>query len=280
MKTEILEKPRVIMSNPLSLHNYFAWPTVARLKDGRLALAASGFRLKHICPFGKVALSFSDDEGKTWSVPAIAVDTVLDDRDAGLCPFGDDGLIVTSFNNTTDQQRRWAEGEHAPDDKLKRQSGKDGYYAYKLAYLDSVPAEAETEALGSSYSVSFNGGRTFGQKFIAPVTSPHGPVELKNGKILWVGRTFGGENDRVEAHEITPDGKTTFLGAIENIHRHILREREKGTAILLISLELDEIMTLADTIGVLYRGEMLKTDSAENMTVQEVGRYMMGVKEA
>ena len=70
------------------------------------------------------------------------------------------------------------------------------------------------------------------------------------------------------------------IGAIENIHRQILEERERGAAILLISLELDEIMALADTIGVLYRGEMLKIDAAENMTTQEVGRFMMGVKEA
>ena len=70
------------------------------------------------------------------------------------------------------------------------------------------------------------------------------------------------------------------IGAIENIHRQILQERERGAAILLISLELDEIMSLADTIGILYRGEMMKIEAAENMTVQEVGRYMMGVKEA
>ena len=46
------------------------------------------------------------------------------------------------------------------------------------------------------------------------------------------------------------------------------------------TLELDEIMNLADTIGVLYRGEMLKTEAADRMTTREVGRYMMGVKEA
>ncbi len=69
------------------------------------------------------------------------------------------------------------------------------------------------------------------------------------------------------------------IGAIENIHRQILQERDRGAAILLISLELDEIMMLADTIGVLYRGEMLKIESADRMTTQEVGRYMMGVKE-
>ena len=70
------------------------------------------------------------------------------------------------------------------------------------------------------------------------------------------------------------------IGAIENIHRQILQERERGAAILLISLELDEIMNLADTVGVLYRGEMLKVESADKLTTQEVGRYMMGVKEA
>lgn len=70
------------------------------------------------------------------------------------------------------------------------------------------------------------------------------------------------------------------IGAIENIHRQILQERERGAAILLISLELDEIMSLADTIGVLYRGEMLKIEAADRLSTQEVGRYMMGVKEA
>ena len=70
------------------------------------------------------------------------------------------------------------------------------------------------------------------------------------------------------------------IGAIENIQRQILQERDRGAAILLISLELDEIMSLADTIGVLYRGEMMKIESADRLTSQEVGRYMMGVKEA
>lgn len=69
------------------------------------------------------------------------------------------------------------------------------------------------------------------------------------------------------------------IGAIENIHRQILAEREKGKAILLISLELDEVMNLADTIGVLYNGEFLKIAGADTLTTQEVGRYMMGVKE-
>lgn len=69
------------------------------------------------------------------------------------------------------------------------------------------------------------------------------------------------------------------MGAIENIHKQILAERERGAAILLISLELDEIMELADTIGVIYNGRLLKIADASTLTSQEVGRYMMGVTE-
>ena len=70
------------------------------------------------------------------------------------------------------------------------------------------------------------------------------------------------------------------IGAIENIHRQILEQRDQGRAILLVSLELDEIMGLADTIGVIYSGELLQIAPADTMTTNEVGQYMMGVKQS
>lgn len=69
------------------------------------------------------------------------------------------------------------------------------------------------------------------------------------------------------------------IGAIEHIHAQILQQRKQGKAILLISLELDEIMNLADTIGVIYNGQMLKTAPADTLSTNEVGQFMMGVKE-
>ena len=68
------------------------------------------------------------------------------------------------------------------------------------------------------------------------------------------------------------------IGAIENIHKQILGERDKGKAILLISLELDEIMNCADTIAVIYNGEIQKIADAKMLTTNEVGEFMMGVK--
>ena len=67
------------------------------------------------------------------------------------------------------------------------------------------------------------------------------------------------------------------IGAIENIHNQIVAQRDKGKAILLISLELDEVMNLADTIGVIYNGEIQKIAAADTLSSSEVGEFMMGV---
>lgn len=68
------------------------------------------------------------------------------------------------------------------------------------------------------------------------------------------------------------------IGAIKNIHNEILNQRDKGKAILLISLELEEVLSLADTIGVIYSGEILKIEDRNKLTTNEIGEYMMGVK--
>lgn len=67
------------------------------------------------------------------------------------------------------------------------------------------------------------------------------------------------------------------IGAIENIRKQIVEEREKGKAVLLVSLELDEIMDIADTIAVIYGGEIQKIAPAKELTTNEVGEFMMGV---
>ena len=96
---KIIDK-RVICSNPDSVFNYFGWPTVTRLPDGALAMAASGFRMRHICPFGKGVICYSFDEGMSWTRPAVVTDTPLDDRDSGIAAFGGNRAIFTSFNNS------------------------------------------------------------------------------------------------------------------------------------------------------------------------------------
>ena len=89
MKITKIGATQIIMSNPQSKHNYFAWPTAARLKDGKIAVAASGFRLRHVCPFGKTVASYSVNDGESYTAPEPVIDTVLDDRDGGILAFGE-----------------------------------------------------------------------------------------------------------------------------------------------------------------------------------------------
>ena len=68
------------------------------------------------------------------------------------------------------------------------------------------------------------------------------------------------------------------IGATRAIHEHMLRQREAGRAIFLISMELDEIKILADTIGIMYDGRINRIAPARELTTDEIGEYMMGVK--
>jgi len=68
------------------------------------------------------------------------------------------------------------------------------------------------------------------------------------------------------------------VGAIEHIHSRIVKERDAGKAVLLVSLELDEVMSLSDRILVMYEGEIVGELDAKNTTPEELGLYMSGAK--
>lgn len=207
MKIQLMGERKIIMSNPGSIFNYFAWPTAARLRDGRIAVGASGYRIDHICPFGKAVIQFSSDEGETYTHPSPIIDTCLDDRDVGLCAFGESGLIVTSFNNTIEFQRRVNKRRDCISDIQK---------AFVSSYCDMVTEEEEKEALGSLFRISHDNGKTFGPIYKCPVTSPHGPTVLNDGTVLWVGGVFGMTNGSISSYKInTDDGSCEHLGDID-----------------------------------------------------------------
>ena len=68
------------------------------------------------------------------------------------------------------------------------------------------------------------------------------------------------------------------VGAIEYIHSQLVAQRDKGKAVLLVSLELDEVMNVADRILVMYEGEIVGQLYPEKTTVEELGLYMAGAK--
>ncbi len=66
------------------------------------------------------------------------------------------------------------------------------------------------------------------------------------------------------------------VGSIEYIHRRLIEKRDEGVAVLLVSVELDEIMALSDRIAVMYEGEIVGTMDAEEVTREELGLLMAG----
>lgn len=104
-----------------------------------------------------------------------------------------------------------------------------------------------------------------------------------------ISRSMSGGNQQkaIIGREIELDAKLLIfvqptrgldVGAIENIWKLIIKERDRGKAVLLVSLELEEIMNLADTVGVIYNGHIDKIEKREKLTEREIGSYMMGVK--
>ena len=99
--------------------------------------------------------------------------------------------------------------------------------------------------------------------------------------------TRGNQQKAIIAREIDKDPELLIavqptrgldVGAIEYIHSQLVAERDKGKAVLLVSLELDEVMSLSDRILVMYEGEIVGELDPAATDVQELGLYMAGAK--
>jgi hypothetical protein len=153
---------------------YIGWPTVARTQQGELIVAFSGDREEHVCPFGKTQLVRSSDGGKTWSPPQTITKTPLDDRDAGLLVTRQGTLVVSWFTSIV--------FEELPSLKPRLEG----------AWRDTVSkisAEDRRLWLGHWTRRSTDGGRTWDKPADSIVSAPHGPIELKDGRLLYLGLT-------------------------------------------------------------------------------------------
>lgn len=97
-----------------------------------------------------------------------------------------------------------------------------------------------------------------------------------NQQKLIIGREIYNDPDLLIAMQPT---RGLDVGAIEYVHKTLIKERDKGRAILLISLELDEILALSSRIAVIYNGEILGTFNRNEATEENIGYLMAGESE-
>src|SRR5690606_27971953 len=98
-----------------------------RRQSGELLLVYSGGREGHVCPFGRLEIMRSRDEGRTWGWPRVILDTEIDDRDAGLVETAKGTLLVSTFTSlyyvkylTKAENGTIAEAAAWPGDRLQR----------------------------------------------------------------------------------------------------------------------------------------------------------------
>ena len=125
--------------------------------------------------------------------------------------------------------------------------------------------------------------RQYAQRLIDQydVRSSQGPVTIARSM------SGGNQQKAIVAREIDRDPELLVavqptrgldVGAIEYIHKQLVAERDKGKAVLLVSLELDEVMDVPDRILVMYEGEIVGELDPKKTTQEELGLYMAGAK--
>ena len=184
----------------LDAQHYHGWPTVTRLKSGRLLVVCSGGREEHVCPFGRVDLCASDDDGRSWGWPRTLLDSDIDDRDAGILETASGALLVTTFTSLACEPiLTKAEASGAWETaKLRR---------WRAAHNRLTAAERHAE-LGQWMIRSTDGGRTWSPRYSSIVNSPHGPVQLRDGRLLYAGKELWTGQRRNGVCESRDDGQT------------------------------------------------------------------------
>lgn len=169
--------------------------------------------------------------------------------------------------------------------------------------ISHIPEDRHKHGLVLDYTLEQN---MVLQRYFEPEFQKHGFIKFKNvreysdklieqydvrsgqGSVTVVRSMSGGNQQKaVVAREMDREHSLLIavqptrgldVGAIEYIHNQLVAKRDEGSAVLLVSFELDEVMNLADRILVMYEGEIVGQLDPKTTTVQELGLYMAGAK--
>lgn len=189
---------------------YHGWPTVARRSNGELWVTCSGGREAHVCPFGQVVAITSRDDGATWSWPRVLLDGAIDDRDSGVLETAKGTLLVTTFTSLAYEdsfKKAAAMAEHTDKGWVTKGMSPEQFARWKAAHERLNDDERKAE-LGQWLIRSTDGGKTWSARLPTIVNSPHGPIQLKDGRLLYAGKKLWTDDRRIGVCESKDDGLT------------------------------------------------------------------------
>ena len=187
---EIFET-KVIYKEP---DRYIGWPSIVKTTDGELIVVFSGDRDEHVCPWGVDQMIRSKDNGKTWTDPVTINNTPLDDRDAGIIQTHEGTLVLSWFTSMAFDN----EANYSRHPDWKRHRGK-------------LSDETVERWLGNWTRRSTDGGKTWDEPVRTYGTAPHGPIVLKDGRLLYVGIASIDGKKALSVEESKDDGRSWQL---------------------------------------------------------------------
>ncbi|MEA3336535.1 MAG: ABC transporter ATP-binding protein [Chloroflexota bacterium] len=226
-------------------------------------------------------LSFVVQEGEVLGIAGVQGNgqTELVEVLTGLRASLNGQVLVAGADMTNVKPRAVIEQgvAHIPEDR------------HEFGMVDSYPV-ADNLVLCNYYLPPYARGVIMNEKAIAETAEQLvEEFDIRTPSIYTAGGSLSGGNQQkmVVARELSRPIKLLIaaqptrgvdVGSIEFIHRRIIEQRDQGVAVLLVSAELDEIMSLSDRIAVMYHGQIMDTMPAETAQREELGLLMAGVK--
>lgn len=244
-------------------------------------------KVEHLSAFGEKGLISVDDvtfQVRAGEIVGIAGvegngQSELIEAIAGMIPIesGNVALNETDITKSSVRKRREKGIAHIPEDRLKMGGAKDctikdnlssnRYYQKpysKYGIMDNHKLTEMAEAACKEYNV-----KTPDSTYLLETLSGG------NMQKVIIAREIGMDPDFLIASQPT---RGVDIGAIEDIHKAIIKARDNGKAILLISAELDEILSLSDRIFVMYESKFTGQFMREDASEQELAKYMTGAR--
>lgn len=217
-----------------------------------------------------VCIAGIEGNGQTQLVEAIT----------GLSPVTSGSIILNEVDMTHHTVRDRNEGglSHIPEDRHKHGLVLD-YTLEENLILQTYFHEEYNRKGFFRFDVIRHNAEDLIQRF--DIRSGRGPITAARSM------SGGNQQKAIVAREISRDTDLLIavqptrgldVGAIEYIHKKLIAQRDSGKAVLLVSLELDEVMNVSDRILVMYEGEIVGEFDPKTVTENELGLYMAGSK--
>ena len=218
-----------------------------------------------------------EEAGKAGQVKFVSMDNLIEILD--YVKSGTITLLGKDISHASIRKRSTSGMSHIPEDRHKHGLVLD----YSLENNIVLQRYFEPQFTNKAGFLNKKNIRAYAERLIDA-------YDIRSGEgAVTIARKMSGGNQQkaIIAREIDRDPELLIavqptrgldVGAIEMVHKELVRQRDKGKAVLMVSLELDEVMDVPDRILVMYEGEIVGELDPKKISVEELGLYMAGAK--